>query len=75
MGRVNLEATDMNGAPTIEKISATELLERLDPDQIRERLAALEGEREGLRVLLRSILARRRAALRLSGWQERRSTA
>lgn len=40
--------------------SATDLIETLDPDAIRRRLADLEAEQSALRVLLRAAIARSR---------------
>jgi len=38
------------------KSNATELLRRLSPDQIRQRLAALAAEEQALRSLLRAVI-------------------
>jgi hypothetical protein len=45
-------------------MDATELLNKLSADEIRKRLDDLDNEQRALRVLLRSLLARRRAEAR-----------
>jgi hypothetical protein len=42
--------------------AALDQLRRLNPDDLRRRLAQLDAEQRALRVLLRSALARQRAA-------------
>jgi hypothetical protein len=42
-------------------MDATRIIEQLDPDAIRQRLANLAGEEAALRSLLRAALARQRA--------------
>lgn len=44
--------------------SATELVQRLDPEEIRERLAAIERERKALMTLLRAATRAQREKLR-----------
>lgn len=44
------------------KITATSLVQSLDPDEIREKLDALEREKQALRVLLRAVQAARAKA-------------
>jgi hypothetical protein len=46
------------------------LIERIDPDAIRERLADLDRQTRALRVLLRSALARQRVTKRRAPREE-----
>jgi hypothetical protein len=43
--------------------SPSAILDRLEPEQIVERLAALDREAQALRVLLRAVRARQRAGI------------
>jgi hypothetical protein len=47
--------------PTLTVTDSVELVRRLDPDEIRARLAAIDAERKALMVLLRAAVRRGQA--------------